>query len=35
MQAVTPCKLAVVSGSDIDPEARAELSTGHRREDAR
>jgi outer membrane protein assembly factor BamE (lipoprotein component of BamABCDE complex) len=35
MRAVTPCKLAVVSGSDIDAEALAQLRSGHRREDAR
>jgi hypothetical protein len=35
MRAVTPCKLAVVAGSDIDPGTLAELSTGHRREDGR
>ena len=34
MRAVTACKLAVVPGTEIDPGALAELSTGHRREDA-
>jgi len=35
MRAVTACKLAVVPGSEIDPVALAELSTGHRREEQR
>ena len=34
MRAVTPCKLAVVPGRDVDPAVLAELSAGHRREDA-
>ena len=33
MRAVTACKLAVVPGTEIDPAALAELSTGHRREE--
>jgi Cyclic nucleotide-binding domain len=33
MRAVTACKLAVVSGRDLDPTALAELSAGHRREE--
>ncbi len=33
MRAVTPCKLAVVPGSEIDPAALRELRTGHRREE--
>jgi hypothetical protein len=33
MRAVTPCKLAVVAGSEVDPAALAELSAGHRKEE--
>jgi cyclic nucleotide-binding protein len=32
--AVTPCRVASVHGSQLDPAALAELATGHRREDA-
>jgi hypothetical protein len=35
IRAITPCKLAVVPGTEVDPAALAELSTGHRREEAR
>jgi hypothetical protein len=35
LTAVTPCKVAVVSGEDVDREALAELSEGHRREEER
>ena len=34
LQAVTPCKVAVVTGDQIDPEALAEVSLGHRREES-
>jgi CRP-like cAMP-binding protein len=33
LRAVTACKVAVASATDIDPEALAELSLVHRRED--
>ena len=32
--AVTPCRVASVPASQLDPSALAELATGHRREDA-
>lgn len=35
MRAVTACKLAVVSGAEVDPALLVELSAGHRREEAR
>jgi len=35
MRAVTPCRLAVVPGTEVDPAALAELRTGHRREEGR
>ena len=35
LRASTKCKVAVVSGDQLDPAALAELSTGHRREDDR
>jgi len=34
VRAVTDCKVAVVAADQVDPAALAELSTGHRREDA-
>jgi Cyclic nucleotide-binding domain len=34
LRAVTPCKVAVAAGDDIDREALAELSTAHRREES-
>jgi Cyclic nucleotide-binding domain len=33
LTAVTPCKIAVVSGKEVDRDALIELSHGHRRED--
>ena len=35
MRAVTACKVAVAPGTDVDPAALRELSTGHRREEGR
>ena len=35
LRAVTPCKVAVARGEELDPEALAEVARGHRREDAR
>ncbi|MDQ3147471.1 MAG: cyclic nucleotide-binding domain-containing protein [Actinomycetota bacterium] len=35
LRAVTPCKVAVARGVDIDREALNEVSTGHRREEGR
>ena len=34
LRAVTPCKLAVASAAEIDPDALRRLSEGHRREQA-
>ncbi len=34
LRAVTPCRIAAVPGSAIDPEALATLSTAHRLEDS-
>ena len=33
MRAVTACTLAVAAGTEVDPAALTELSTGHRREE--
>jgi CRP-like cAMP-binding protein len=33
LRAVTDCKVAVAAAADIDTDALAELSTGHRREE--
>jgi hypothetical protein len=33
LTAVTPCKVAVVAGADVDRDALVELAQGHRRED--
>lgn len=35
LRAVTPCKVAVASGEDIDREALAEVASGHRREESK
>jgi hypothetical protein len=35
LRAVTPCKVAVAGAGEIDPEALAELSQSHRREEKR
>jgi Cyclic nucleotide-binding domain len=35
LRAVTPCKVAVARGDELDPAALAEVSQGHRREEAR
>lgn len=35
LRAVTPCKVAVATADDIDPQALAELSQGHRREESK
>ncbi|MBJ7594903.1 MAG: cyclic nucleotide-binding domain-containing protein [Candidatus Dormibacteraeota bacterium] len=32
VRALTPCRVATISGKDLDPRVLAELSTGHRRE---
>lgn len=34
VRAVTACRVAAISGEEIDPQLLAELSEGHRREDA-
>ncbi len=34
LRAVTPCKVAVATGDQIDPEVLAEISLGHRREES-
>ena len=35
LRAVTPVKVAVARGDELDPEALAAVSKGHRHEDAR
>ncbi len=35
VRAVTPCRVATISGTDIDPELLTELAATHRREEAR
>ena len=35
LRAVTPVKVAVARGDELDPDALAELSKGHRHEEAR
>jgi hypothetical protein len=34
LRAVTPCKVAVAAGTELDPAALAEISRSHRREDS-
>jgi CRP-like cAMP-binding protein len=35
LRAVTPCKVAVARGDELDPAALEEVAKGHRSEDAR
>lgn len=34
VRAVTPCRVATISGAELDPNMLSELAAGHRREDA-